>query len=342
VKSLHTRLSTITFQLHGTFDSLNGNDHDIKNEDNDDKVENNEFIAEKIAKIKVPIFTPKLAYCRSSEKLFSACYKGNIELVNEILSSFDVKGDIGYVSNSNNDYDEIDRSIMNNSYDNDSDGVYGVNDEHSVVSAIINTQQQEQLNDQNEPYQLNLQGVRLEENKEEEEELHYDLLDVLNMYQSLDNLSTCLHVASELGHDSIVTILLTAGANPTLLDVRYIYICIYIYKNIYIHIYVCMYMYIYVYVHMYIYTYIYVFIYIHKYIYTYIYALDIRGRPPYFLAKGKEVRDAYRRVRGRCEDKFAWDAAGVPEALTGIYAYMYIYIYIYIYIYVYVYSYIYI
>lgn len=54
-----------------------------------------------------------------------------------------------------------------------------------------------------------------------------------------------IHFLLILGHDSIVTILLTAGADPTLLDVR--------------------------------------------------------GRPPYFLAKGKEVRDAYRRVRGRTE-----------------------------------------
>jgi hypothetical protein len=92
VKSLHTRLSTITFQLHGTFDNLNSSNLHTKIEGNDDKLDNNEFIAEKIAKIKVPIFTPKLAYCRSSETLFSACYTGNIEIVNEILNGFELKG----------------------------------------------------------------------------------------------------------------------------------------------------------------------------------------------------------------------------------------------------------
>ena len=45
---------------------------------------------------------------------------------------------------------------------------------------------------------------------------------------------------------------------------------------------------------------------------------DLRGRPPYLLAKTKEVRDAYRRFRAKVgEDKFDWRASGVPQALTA-------------------------
>jgi hypothetical protein len=46
--------------------------------------------------------------------------------------------------------------------------------------------------------------------------------------------------------------------------------------------------------------------------------VDARNRPPYFLAKSKNVRDAFRRARGRegAEERWAWDAAGVPAALT--------------------------
>ena len=41
--------------------------------------------------------------------------------------------------------------------------------------------------------------------------------------------------------------------------------------------------------------------------------LDVRGRPPYFLAKDKEVRDAFRRYRGRVEEQ----AAVEKEARDG-------------------------
>ena len=46
--------------------------------------------------------------------------------------------------------------------------------------------------------------------------------------------------------------------------------------------------------------------------------MDARHRPPYFLAKTKGVRDAFRRARGAdgLEGRWAWDAAGVPPALT--------------------------
>ena len=46
--------------------------------------------------------------------------------------------------------------------------------------------------------------------------------------------------------------------------------------------------------------------------------VDARHRPPYFLARTKGVRDAFRRARGAdgLEGRWAWDAAGVPPALT--------------------------
>jgi hypothetical protein len=64
---------------------------------------------------------------------------------------------------------------------------------------------------------------------------------VLNMPDSIESMSTCLHIAAESGYDGIVYFLLQAGADPT--------------------------------------------------------RVDIRSRPPYFLAKTKDTRDAFRRAR---------------------------------------------
>jgi hypothetical protein len=45
--------------------------------------------------------------------------------------------------------------------------------------------------------------------------------------------------------------------------------------------------------------------------------VDVRGRPPYFLATDKDTRDAYRRHRGTVgEDGVNWAATGVAAPLT--------------------------
>lgn len=78
---------------------------------------------------------------------------------------------------------------------------------------------------------------------------------VLNLVDSLETLSTALHVASAQGHVRVVTQLLELGASPL--------------------------------------------------------AADIRGRMPYYIAKDKETRDAFRRFRGspegedRCRQRVA-------------------------------------
>jgi hypothetical protein len=85
---------------------------------------------------------------------------------------------------------------------------------------------------------------------------------VVNAVDSMDQLFTPLHYASEAGHADIVYALLVDGeADPT--------------------------------------------------------RLDVRSRPPYFLAKNKEVRDCFRRCRGitGMESKWNWNSSGVP---TGI------------------------
>jgi len=51
-------------------------------------------------------------------------------------------------------------------------------------------------------------------------------------------------------------------------------------------------------------------------------ATDIRDRFPYFLAKDKETRDAFRIYRGEAEeseqsDKWDWSLCGIPTALTN-------------------------
>jgi hypothetical protein len=44
---------------------------------------------------------------------------------------------------------------------------------------------------------------------------------------------------------------------------------------------------------------------------------DTHGRPPYFVAKGDKIREAFRLARGKLrEDKFDWTASRIPGALT--------------------------
>ena len=44
--------------------------------------------------------------------------------------------------------------------------------------------------------------------------------------------------------------------------------------------------------------------------------LDGHGRVAYYLCSNAETRDAFRRFRGRHEEKWDWAAARVPEGLT--------------------------
>lgn len=45
--------------------------------------------------------------------------------------------------------------------------------------------------------------------------------------------------------------------------------------------------------------------------------LDARGRTPYFLAKTKEMRELFRRMRGELgEARWQWNKTGIPEAIT--------------------------
>ena len=46
--------------------------------------------------------------------------------------------------------------------------------------------------------------------------------------------------------------------------------------------------------------------------------LDVRSRPPYFLCRNKDCREAFRKFRAAdsMEERWDWAAAGVPEALT--------------------------
>eukprot|EP00939_MAST-03C_sp_MAST-3C-sp1_P001312 g1312.t1 len=43
---------------------------------------------------------------------------------------------------------------------------------------------------------------------------------------------------------------------------------------------------------------------------------DFRNRAPYYLAKNKAMRNAFRRYRGRCPEKWDYGEASIPDALT--------------------------
>ena len=104
---------------------------------------------------------------------------------------------------------------------------------------------------------------KLIEDEEHGVALEFTLNEVLTLPDSIEDLRTPLHIASEMGCSNLVYTLLSAGANPC--------------------------------------------------------HTDIRGRKPYYLAKDKAVRDAFRKYRGsseEAEEQWNWDAAGVPAALT--------------------------
>jgi hypothetical protein len=90
--------------------------------------------------------------------------------------------------------------------------------------------------------------------------MELDLSSVLDLPDSLQQLRTALHLASEAGFARAVYLLLVMGASP---------LC-----------------------------------------------EDVRGRPPYFVAKDRETRDAFRRFRAAGEERWNWAAAGVGAALS--------------------------
>lgn len=92
-------------------------------------------------------------------------------------------------------------------------------------------------------------------------ELRWDLASVLNLPDSLVDLSTPLHLASARSMHRLVSNLLRGGASPC--------------------------------------------------------ALDVRGRPAYFLSTDNKTREAFRRYRGRVgEARYDWTASGVGPPLT--------------------------
>jgi len=46
-------------------------------------------------------------------------------------------------------------------------------------------------------------------------------------------------------------------------------------------------------------------------------AVDLRERPPYFLASDRKTRDAFRRARASLPTRWDWEKAGVPSALSA-------------------------
>lgn len=127
-------------------------------------------IAETSLSQKVPetlLSVPQLPYCRASKSLFAACSVGDLEVLKALLA--DINGNHSFVT-AVSDTGALDSVGSSSSGD------------VAVSSVSLTT------------------GASIEGGlpNESESEL-WDLKDVLNMPESLEDMSTCLHLASERG-----------------------------------------------------------------------------------------------------------------------------------------------
>jgi len=135
-----------------------------------------------------------------------------------------------------------------------------------------------------------LESLSVEEGTEDRLISKFSLAEILNFPADLEDLKSPLHISSELGCTEAVRLLLLSGADPTLLDARSRHALInYIYSRAF------------------------------NLLKFFIPIIIAKFRPAYYLAKDKNTRDIFRKVRGfeGMEERWNWEAAGVPPAITG-------------------------
>jgi hypothetical protein len=107
---------------------------------------------------------PQLPYCRASKNLFAACLRGDLDVIKALLA--DINGD---------------------------HSVVGTASDTTALTTAGTTSAEEEL-------ASGIAVARIEEEGSSERESEvWDLKDVLNMPESFEDMSTCLHLASERG-----------------------------------------------------------------------------------------------------------------------------------------------
>ena len=109
---------------------------------------------------------PELPYCRASKNLFAACLRGDLDVIKALLA--DINGD---------------------------HSVVGTASDATALTTAGTTSAEEEL-------ASGIAVARIEEEGSSEREREsevWDLKDVLNMPESFEDMSTCLHLASERG-----------------------------------------------------------------------------------------------------------------------------------------------
>lgn len=167
VKLVHTRLSTVTFLPRGTIEDIT------------QPIAESEFVGKSTPESKVPEVVPsvpQLAYCRASKNLFAACLGGDLDVLKALLA--DINGDYPAVGTASYS------SALN------------IADSSTTADVITSlTLIEEELSRGVEVTRIEEDGPTGSDSYREE----WDLQDVLNMPESFEDMSTCLHLASERG-----------------------------------------------------------------------------------------------------------------------------------------------
>jgi hypothetical protein len=204
VKSIHTRLSTVTFQPRGTVDD---DAPPLPALPSESSVENS---VRKEGKSLVSV--PTLPFNRSSRDLFAACLSGDVssvaaalqDITNNTLNGCSITDETAILednhsssnSSSGSSSGSCDRRQSNSNH-NDNSGSVDIH--HSTVSPSKHLPgiQEEEVEVEGEGEDTGRDAGT--EGEVDREDIALNLKGILDLPESLESLSTCLHLAAEKG-----------------------------------------------------------------------------------------------------------------------------------------------
>jgi hypothetical protein len=193
VKSIHTRLSTVTFQPRGTVDDDAPPLPALPSESS---------VANSVRKEgKSLVSVPILPFNRSSRDLFAACLSGDTssvaaalqDITKRTLNGSSITDETVILEDNHSSGSSGRRQSDSNHEDNSGSG----GKSHSTVSPLKHLPgiQEEEVERQGEDNG----GDAGTEGEVEREDVVLDLKGILDLPESLESLSTCLHLAAEKG-----------------------------------------------------------------------------------------------------------------------------------------------
>lgn len=208
VKSIHSRLSTVTFQPRGTVDD---DAPPLPALPSGSSVENS-IRKEGKSLVSVPI----LPFNRSSRDLFAACLSGDAssvaaalqDITNNTLNGCSITDEIAILEENHSSDSSSGsgsgrgRGSGRRQSDSNHDDDSGSGDiHHSTVSPSKHLPgiQEEEVEGEGEGEGEDTRGDAGAEGEVDREEIVLDLKGILDLPESLESLSTCLHLAAEKG-----------------------------------------------------------------------------------------------------------------------------------------------